>query len=380
MTPVQTTGAGRQTRWTREAIIEKIVEWHSLYGEPPRAADWNPSAAKWAGQPWRIERYRAGDWPSLNAAKNVFDGSLNAAIKAAGFEPRKPGPAKRKHAAPVLPDGYGDTTPSEKAALRDAQSTIRELEDKLATRERMLARERERTGALRERIEEAKHAVATPITTTKTKTKTVTKHVRVKDTATVKRLERKLERADMLREQAQARADMERKAAADVARQATRDRKAAEAARAALEDLRAEVDEAVRLRKAAEDRLAAVRAVPVPEVRTEVVERVVRSASDAEVAEARRAVAAAEKQAHESEVRAARAERLMREQGAAVTGEMRRLTPGEIAELRSRGPSGPAVVMGAMKQVVEARSNAPAKLPAALTALASAAIRWRDAL
>jgi hypothetical protein len=91
---------GRPARWTRSDIIDAITEWVELYGEPPRAADWNPSAARWSAAAWRIERYRRGrpdgtPWPSLNRAKAPFGGSLNAALAAAGFEPNKPGPKGR---------------------------------------------------------------------------------------------------------------------------------------------------------------------------------------------------------------------------------------------------------------------------------------------
>ena len=86
--------SGRGAGWDRDSIISAIHEWVATYGEPPRAADWNPSSAKWSGQPWRVERYRAGradgsPWPALNSAKRPFDGSLNAAIRAAGFEPAR---------------------------------------------------------------------------------------------------------------------------------------------------------------------------------------------------------------------------------------------------------------------------------------------------
>ena len=47
-------------RWDRDSVIDAIREWVATYGEPPRAADWNPSSAKWSGQLWRVERYRAG--------------------------------------------------------------------------------------------------------------------------------------------------------------------------------------------------------------------------------------------------------------------------------------------------------------------------------
>src|SRR3954466_8443989 len=87
--------AGGRKVWDRETIIDAIQEWVATYGEPPRAADWNPSSAKWSGQQWRVERYRAGradgsPWPALNSAKRPFGGSLNAALKAAGYAPAKP--------------------------------------------------------------------------------------------------------------------------------------------------------------------------------------------------------------------------------------------------------------------------------------------------
>ncbi|HWM10265.1 MAG TPA: hypothetical protein VNO82_13020 [Solirubrobacteraceae bacterium] len=90
-------------RWTRELIIEKILEWEARYGEPPSSADWNPSLARWRAQEWRAERYREGVWPSTNAAKRPFDGSFDAAVRAAGLEPRRPGP-RRRAAGEARPD------------------------------------------------------------------------------------------------------------------------------------------------------------------------------------------------------------------------------------------------------------------------------------
>ena len=98
----QTAGGRRVTRWTRELIIEKILEWDARYGEPPCSADWNPSLARWRAQDWRAERYREGVWPSTNAAKRPFDGSFDAAVRAAGLEPHKPGP-RRAGGAPAPP-------------------------------------------------------------------------------------------------------------------------------------------------------------------------------------------------------------------------------------------------------------------------------------
>ncbi len=83
----------------------------------------------------------------------------------------------------------------------------------------------------------------------------------------------------------------------------------------------------------------------------------------------------------EAEARAAEAERRARELAALVCGEQRRLTPGELAELRAGGPSGPAVLASALKSLGRARSTGDrVALAAALGALASAAVRWRDRL
>src|SRR3954462_11550973 len=93
------TRAMRRGGGDRDSVIEAIQEWVATYGEPPRAADWNPSSARWSGQRWRVERDRAGradgsPWPALNAAKRPFGGSLNAAVRAAGFAPARPGPRR----------------------------------------------------------------------------------------------------------------------------------------------------------------------------------------------------------------------------------------------------------------------------------------------
>src|SRR3954454_13495360 len=104
MTPsAKNAGEGRVTRWTRELIIEKLREWNDRYGEPPCSADWNPSLARWRAQEWRAERYREGVWPSTNAAKRPFDGSFDAAVRAAGLEPHRSGP-RRRPAGAARPD------------------------------------------------------------------------------------------------------------------------------------------------------------------------------------------------------------------------------------------------------------------------------------
>ena len=93
--------SGRRSVLTRDHVIERIRRWNALYGEPPCTADWNPSLARWRAQEWRIARYEEGDpetgasWPSINAAKRLFDGSFDSAIRAAGLVPHRPGPRRR---------------------------------------------------------------------------------------------------------------------------------------------------------------------------------------------------------------------------------------------------------------------------------------------
>jgi hypothetical protein len=93
------------------------------------------------------------------------------------------------------------------------------------------------------------------------------------------------------------------------------------------------------------------------------------------------AVGAAWRAAREAEARAAAAERRSRELATLVCGEPRRLTAAELAELRAGGPSGPAVLAVALRSLHRSRASGDrTALGAALAAVASAAVRWRDRL
>jgi hypothetical protein len=150
-------GGRRVTRWTRELIIEKIREWEARYGEPPCSADWNPSLARWRAQDWRAERYRDGVWPSTNAAKRPFEGSFDAAVRAAGFEPRRPGPRpKPRAAAPGRPD-VEQREPAAPGgdALAAALDRAREAEARVAALERGLLVAETKVGKARRRARRA---------------------------------------------------------------------------------------------------------------------------------------------------------------------------------------------------------------------------------
>src|SRR3954451_14620877 len=163
------THSGRGAGWDRDSIIIAIQEWVATYGEPPRAADWNPSSAKWAGQLWRVERYRAGradgsPWPALNSAKRPFGGSLTAAIEAAGFEPAKPGPRRRSDVDPEQAH-RADMSPEGRAMLAAALAQTREAEQRIALLEAKLDRAGDRALRLTAERDAARRAgrrAATP--------------------------------------------------------------------------------------------------------------------------------------------------------------------------------------------------------------------------
>lgn len=74
-----------RTLWTRETIGAAIRQWHFEHGAFPAATDWNATLARRFGRP-----DRPVDFPSVETVQRVF-GSWNAAIRAAGFEPRPVG-------------------------------------------------------------------------------------------------------------------------------------------------------------------------------------------------------------------------------------------------------------------------------------------------
>lgn len=76
------------SRFTPAAIVSALQTWHARYGETPRGLDWDPARARSAGQPWRAERFEAGDWPTLAVVRRQF-GRWSDAVLAAGLEPHR---------------------------------------------------------------------------------------------------------------------------------------------------------------------------------------------------------------------------------------------------------------------------------------------------
>src|SRR3954447_10820869 len=165
MPPSANTAGGRRvTRWTRESIISKILEWNELHGEPPCSADWNPSLARWRAQEWRAERYREGVWPSTNAAKRPFAGSFDAAVRAAGLEPHRSGPRRRppgsvrpdvEQRVPLAPRSVDEALLDAAERVRAAERRAAELERRLEAAERRAERAEDMLGDARRRARRA---------------------------------------------------------------------------------------------------------------------------------------------------------------------------------------------------------------------------------
>lgn len=82
--------AAKSMIWSQETIAHAMRRWAAEYGEPPAVPDWSPNHARALGDEARARRFEdaAGRWPWFTHAVLRF-GSWNAAIAAAGFEPRR---------------------------------------------------------------------------------------------------------------------------------------------------------------------------------------------------------------------------------------------------------------------------------------------------
>lgn len=376
MTPAALAGVSPQARpgrrggWDRDSIIIAISEWVATYGEPPRAADWNPSSAKWSGQLWRVARYRAGradgsPWPALNAAKRPFGGSLTAAVRAAGFTPARPGPVRRTDVDPAQA-GRAVMSPEGRAMIAAALAQAREAERRVSILEGRLARAEAREG---------------PAVVTKTKVV----RERVTDDAAIARAERRAASARAKADEQVATARMDAAEARQTAKRLAARLERAEATIASLREerreLKAEVEQGSDRLVAGERMLARARAETVEPAAPEVITVREPAPGAAEVRAARTEAARARRAVADAEERVARAERQLRETVSAIRGEPRRLTPAELAELRAGGPSGPAVMAEAVRALAAARADGDRlALRDALGRVARAAVTWGDRL
>jgi DNA repair exonuclease SbcCD ATPase subunit len=379
MAPVQVAGVTtapptrKAAQWTRESVITEIQHFVQAHGEVPRLADLNPGQAKITGQVWRIDRYRAGcpvcgsPYPSANAARRCFDGSLEAAIRAAGFEPAKRGPRRRAEV---------DLSARALERLdRDARVAIDAALARAAAAE-------QRAGRLELQLERAHaRAEAAP----KVRTKVVRE--RVGDPAALVRVQRRLEAAEarssaLKSELGEARMDAAeaRRTAARLAARLERAEATVTDARAAKREVQGQLADAQRAAERAADRAAAAERRAGDRRPSLPLQRVVAAAPEQTIVdEALARAAAAQDAARRAERRAADAERDYAELAAAATGAPRKLTTAELDGLRSDGPAGPALLAEALKALAGARrAGDRLRLEEALGHVAAAAVTWRD--
>lgn len=86
----------RGQRWTRELVIQCIQEYDRRYGHPPSAVDWNVGRARTVGRLDLVDRfYTDGCWPHGSTLRRWFE-TWNDVIRAAGFEPLRPGEHRKR--------------------------------------------------------------------------------------------------------------------------------------------------------------------------------------------------------------------------------------------------------------------------------------------
>lgn len=372
---------GRTSTRSRSYYITALREYEARYGELT-AACFSPSAAKWGGRDDLRERYYAGradgtPWPSLNAIKSEF-GGWNAARAAAGFDANTPGPATSRR------------PPNVAAPIRIVDRVRYVPDDRLiaATHRAQRADERAaRAVARAERLtEEVRELRRRPVATkTKTKVERHVERVKVVDGRAERRAERLANRLADTEAAARALRDQLKAATVEVEQERAARRAAERVAADASSEMaqgRAQVDREFERGNRTADRLAAVEGL-VSRLEAERDEALARaegaSGATAAAAAASERVRRAERARVEAEEKVERTEREMHAMGAAVYGTPRKLTPAELAELRRRGPAGPSVLAKALEQLAKARRG-QGDLAAALTALASAALNWRDRL
>lgn len=111
--PIYDFSGPRRTRTRRpykdEEIVAAIKAWNEAHGRPPTSTDWNPAARRKfaknlvakARQHLGLARmFEEGPWPSVQTVRVHF-GSMNAALVAAGFEPRAPGRQPVREPEPI---------------------------------------------------------------------------------------------------------------------------------------------------------------------------------------------------------------------------------------------------------------------------------------
>lgn len=362
--------------WNRDKILQSLRDYAELYGDEYTTAAFNPSVAKWRDELYLVERYYAGNsrrggepWPSLNSIKTFFNGSFNEARIAAGLAPNTPGPSPGRPSRPAGVHAPIRDVVEHRVMERSERSVM--LSRALRLSEERVARAVARAERAEARLADVKPVVRERVRHVAPTVKTVTKTVKVRDERAVDRVRARL--AD---------SEASHRATKEQLRAAVRDRDravtAAEQDAVRLADAVADATEARRAQMAMTDAMAAAKS-RVERLRDERDAALAVESDARERALAADFVRAAEVKVEQAEVRAAKAERVALEYGAAVTGTMRMLSKAELADVRRTGPAGPVVLAGALKKLARARREA-GDLDTALVLVARAALAWRERL
>jgi len=87
-----------ERRWTRELVLNAMIEWRRLFGRLPTSYDWSATHARQRGGR-ALERLAARRWPPASAVGPLF-GTWAAARSLASAEARRPSPQGRSAAHP----------------------------------------------------------------------------------------------------------------------------------------------------------------------------------------------------------------------------------------------------------------------------------------
>lgn len=74
-------------RWTREAIIEAVLDWERAHGRLPTSYDWNPAHAQAQGNVEVGRRFGTETWPSTASVRRRFGSGGRCSLRC---RPRDP--------------------------------------------------------------------------------------------------------------------------------------------------------------------------------------------------------------------------------------------------------------------------------------------------
>ena len=77
-----------ERRWTRERVVDAMLEWRRRYGRLPSSYDWSRTRARRRGGE-ALKRLAEGDWPAASVVSRVFGAWAVASAAAGGNDPAR---------------------------------------------------------------------------------------------------------------------------------------------------------------------------------------------------------------------------------------------------------------------------------------------------